>query len=76
MDAKVAAVRRLRAEVEESRHLAALKEEEAEAVRNLMTATISTAHVEFQQALQSERGRASRMGVQRGNLRRGSNARI
>ncbi|HEX8343226.1 MAG TPA: hypothetical protein VF657_00600 [Actinoplanes sp.] len=55
MDTKVAAVERLRAEEEESRRLASLREEEARAVRNLVSATIESAHRELQRSMEQER---------------------
>ncbi|WP_097320031.1 hypothetical protein [Actinoplanes atraurantiacus] len=55
VDTKLAAVERLRAEEEQNRQLAAMREEEAEAVRRLLRTTIESAHDELRAGLEHER---------------------
>lgn len=55
IDTRAAAVKRLQAEEEQNRQLAALREEEARAVRNLVDSVITSAHVDLQRQMAEER---------------------
>jgi uncharacterized protein HemX len=55
IDAKAAAVARLQAEEEQSRQIAALREEEAAAVNHLISSTLQTAHDNLRRELERER---------------------
>ncbi|WFE21632.1 hypothetical protein O7621_28085 [Solwaraspora sp. WMMD937] len=55
IDTRAAAVKRLQAEEEQNRQLAALRKEEARAVRNLVDSVITSAHIDLQRQMAEER---------------------